>query len=794
MKFSEQWLRTWVNPAASSAELMERLTMAGLEIEGYEAVAPAFNKVLVGEVVSLEKHPDADKLRVCQVNVGAENLLNIVCGAANVAANQRVAVAVDGAVLPNDFKIKKSKLRGVVSEGMICSIKELGLAETSDGIWVLPADAPIGQDLRSYLQLDDLTIELKITPNRADCLGISGIAREVGVLTQTQVNPVACNAVPATHSEKFPVQLVASQECPRYLGRIIKGVNNRLSTPLWMQERLRRSGLRCLSPIVDITNYVLLELGQPMHAFDLAKLKGGIVVRLAQANESLTLLDGQKVKLDDKTLVIADQQNALAMAGVMGGLDSSVTLDTSDIFLESAFFSPVQLAGCARRYGLNTDSAYRFERGVDFQLQRAAMERATALVLEIVGGQAGEIVEVVETAHLPTIEPVTLRAARIERMLGLNLDAALVSDILQRLGMNFTTNITAEGVIWQVQPPSFRFDIRIEADLIEELARIYGYNTLPQRAPLINLQMQAYQRRPLSQLQTILTQRGYQEVITYSFVEAQLLEKLNPNVPSLTLANPIASDMSVMRTTLWAGLLNTVSYNQKRQQTRVRLFETGLRFVKTETGIEQTPMLAGVVSGSAFAEQWGEKARAVDFFDVKADVEALLNLLGLETCHFVAETHPALHPGQSAAIYWGQQKIGMMGALHPQWLQNLDLTAPIYLFELEVEPLLVLTTSKAKEISKYPSIRRDLAIVLNQEISSAQLIEVTKKNVDSDLLQELFLFDVYQGKGVETTKKSIAMGLIFQAKSRNLTESEIETQIERLLSSLAKELNAELRK
>ncbi len=794
MKFSEQWLRTWVNPAISSADLMERLTMAGLEIEGHEAVAPAFSKVLVGEVVSLEKHPDADKLRVCQVNVGAENLLNIVCGAANVAAQQRIAVAVDGAVLPNDFKIKKSKLRGVVSEGMICSIKELGLAETSDGIWVLPVDAPIGQDLREYLQLDDLTIELKITPNRADCLGISGIAREVGVLTQTQVNPVACDAVPATHGEKLPVQLLAARECPRYIGRVIKGVNNRLSTPLWMQERLRRSGLRCLSPIVDITNYVLLELGQPMHAFDLAKLKGGIVVRLAHANENLTLLDGQQVKLDDKTLVIADQHNALAMAGVMGGLDSSVTLDTNDIFLESAFFSPVELAGCARRYGLNTDSAYRFERGVDFQLQRAAMERATALVLEIVGGQAGEVIEVVETAQLPTIEPVILRASRIERMLGLNLDAALVSDILQRLGMNFTTNITAEGVTWQVQPPSFRFDIRIEVDLIEELARIYGYNTLPQRAPLVNLQMQAYQRRPVAQLQTILTQRGYQEVITYSFVDAQLLEKLNPTVPSLALANPIASDMSVMRTTLWAGLLNTVSYNQKRQQTRVRLFETGLRFVKTETGIEQTPMLAGVVSGSVFAEQWGEKARAVDFFDVKADVEALLNLLGLETCRFVAETHPALHPGQSAAIYWGQQKIGMMGALHPQWLQNLELTAPIYLFELEIEPLLVLATSKAKEISKYPSIRRDLAIVLNQEISSAQLIEVTKKNLDSDLLQELFLFDVYQGKGVETSKKSIAIGLIFQAKSRNLTESEIDTQIERLLSSLAKELNAELRK
>ncbi len=792
MKFSENWLRTWVNPSISSAELVEKLTMAGLEVDSAEPAAPPFEKVCVGEVLSLEPHPDADKLRVCQVNVGAEAPLNIVCGAANVAQGMKVPVAQIGARLPNDFKIKKSKLRGVPSEGMICSAKELGLADSSDGIWPLPADAPVGQDMREYLDLEDTCIDIDITPNRSDCLGVAGVAREVGLLTQTDVHSLECTPVPASIDDTFPVSIEHAYGCPRYVGRVIRGINPDAETPLWMQERLRRSGIRSISPVVDVTNYVLLELGQPMHAFDLAKLSGGIVVRLAQPEEALTILNEQTLKLNPNNLVIADEQKALALAGVMGGLDSGVTDPTQDIFLESAFFSPEQLAGTARSYGLHTDSSFRFERGVDPYLQVAAMERATALLLDIVGGQAGPVTEVVNESLLPTKQPITLRAERIERLLGVTLTAEAVTDALQRLNMQ----VEASQDRWQVVPPSNRFDLAIEVDLIEELARVYGYNNIPTHKPHADLSMPALSTRPLSIVQQTLVQRGYQEAITYSFVDAEFLKQVDPHHPPLALANPISNDMAVMRTTLWAGLLQAVQHNQKRQQSRVRLFETGLRFINdAEQGLQQEKMLSGIATGTAMPEQWGQKGEPLDFYHVKGDVEALLAHIGHSApCHFVASSHPALHPGQTAAIYQGEHCLGIMGALHPQLIHDLDLLSPVFLFELHLPPLLADPVAQFSEVSKFPSVRRDLALLMDRQINADALLNCVRDSVSTEILQDLLLFDVYQGKGIEPDKKSVAIGLIFQAKSRNLTESEVDDVIEQILASLQRDLGVYLRK
>ncbi|OUD12600.1 phenylalanine--tRNA ligase subunit beta [Thioflexithrix psekupsensis] len=789
MKFSENWLRDWVNPDINTAALAEKLTMAGLEVEGIEPVAPAFTGVCVGEVLQVEPHPNADKLRVCQVNVGQETPLNIVCGAANIAAGLKVPVAQIGAKLPGDFSIKKSKLRGVASEGMICSISELGLAESSEGIWPLPSDAPVGKNVREYLGLDDVTIELNVTPNRSDCLGIEGLAREVGLLTQTNIQAIDYKEVTVSIPDTFPVQIDAPQACPHYVGRVIRGLNPQAQTPLWLQERLRRCGLRSISPIVDVTNYVLLELGQPLHAFDLKQLQGSVVVRMAGEGETLTLLNQQTLTLDAQSLVIADQQRILALAGVMGGLDSAVATETQDIFLESAFFAPEQLAGTARRYGLHTDSSYRFERGVDPNLQRRAAERATALLLDIAGGQAGELIECRFADYLPQKQVICLRAERITRLLGMALPAETVTDYLKRLHLTLIS-VTAQE--WQVIPPSNRFDLNSEVDLIEELARVYGYNHLPTRPLYSHLNMSAVPARRVQDVQQILIQRGYQEAITYSFVDPKLLQLINPESVPLQLANPIASDMSAMRTTLWAGLLQAVQYNQKRQQPRVRLFETGLRFV-TESGVlQQEPMLAGVATGSAWPEQWGLPHDPIDFYHVKADVEALLR--ADSKYKFKAATHPALHPGQTAAIYRDQHLVGLVGALHPQKLQELDLIAPVYLFELALSELLDAPLARFSEVSKYPSVRRDVALVLDQSIAVDMLIQFVRENGARETLQDCLLFDVYQGKGIEAGKKSVAIGLIFQAKSRNLTESEVDSSIDGILASLQQQFGAYLRK
>jgi phenylalanyl-tRNA synthetase beta chain len=576
MKFSEKWLREWVNPAVTTQALADQLTMAGLEVDAIEPVAGAFDNVVVGEIVAAERHPDADKLQVCRVNVGSGEPLQIVCGAANARVGIRVPAALIGATLPGDFKIKQAKLRGVESSGMLCSAKELGLAEASEGLLELAPDAPIGRSIRDYLELDDVAIELGLTPNRADCLSVAGIAREVATLYRCDVKGPAMEPVASAITDTFPVHLDAPADCPRYVGRLVRGIDIKAATPLWMKERLRRSGIRSLGPVVDVTNYILLELGQPMHAFDLAKLNGAIRVRRARTGEALKLLNGSEVKLDPEVLVIDDEKEALAFAGVMGGESSAVSDATRDIFLESAFFAPLTVAGKARKYGLHTDSSHRFERGVSSELQRTAMERATALLCEIAGGKPGPIVEVVAQESLPARKPITLRHPRIGRVLGTEIPEQEVTEILSRLGMSPAK--AGEG--WQVTPPPYRFDIEIEEDLIEEVARVYGYNrlntSLPQGALKMNPCPEA--RTSVARLLEVLVERGYREAITFSFVEPKLQSLLDPEESPIPLANPISAELSVMRTSLWPSLAQVLQHNIRRQQPRVRLFETGLRF------------------------------------------------------------------------------------------------------------------------------------------------------------------------------------------------------------------------
>lgn len=790
MKFSEQWLREWVNPAVDSDTLSAQLTMAGLEVDAMAPVAGAFTGIVVGEVLAVAPHPDADKLRVCQVNVGAETL-TIVCGAANVRAGLRVPAALIGAVLPGDFKIKKSKLRGVESFGMLCSAKELGLAETSDGLLELPGDAPVGTDIRAYLQLDDVTFELGLTPNRGDCLSIAGVAREVGVINRCAVTVPSMAAVAAACADTFPVTVAAAADCPRYAGRVIRGINPQAATPAWMVERLRRSGVRSLGPAVDITNYLLLELGQPMHAFDLGKLHGGIEVRRARAGETLALLNGGQVELDSETLVIADGKGAQAMAGVMGGEATAVNDATVDIFLESAFFAPQAIVGRARRYGLHTDSSHRFERGVSPLLQREAMERATALFVQITGGVPGPVIEVLHEAELPQRAVMTLRPSRIQRVLGIALPRAEVSDILARLGLE----VAADGDDWRITAPAWRFDIAIEEDLIEELARIHGYDQLPSTRPVAAMQMDAVGEGQLGleQLRRLLVARGFQEAITYSFVAPDMQKMLAPELEPLALANPISAEMAVMRTTLWAGLVQALVYNANRQQGRVRLFESGLRFLPGPDGLGQERAIAGLAYGTVQPEQWGETTRPVDFFDLKADVEALLALAGVNgQARFVAASHPALHPGQSARIDLDGSPLGWIGALHPTVVDRLDLAAGALVFELALEPLLQGRLPRFRELSRFPAVRRDIAVVVDSSQPVDAVLAVIRRSAP-DTLQELKLFDLYTGKGIDSGRKSLALGLTLQADSRTLTDSEVDAALGNILAALKAELGATLR-
>ena len=792
MKFSEQWLRSWVNPQVSRDELVARLSMAGLEVDSVTPVAGAFSGVVVGEVLSTEQHPDADMLRGCQVSNGTETF-QVVCGAPNVRPGLKIPFAMIGAELPGDFKIKKAKLRGVESNGMLCSAAELQISEENDGLMELSADAPVGEDIRAYLNLDDVSIEVDLTPNRGDCLSLAGLAREVGGLYDVPVARPVVAAVAPSHEEVRPVEVLAPQACPRYLGRVVRNVDLSKPTPLWMVERLRRADVRSIDAAVDITNYVMLELGQPMHAFDLAEINGGIRVRMAEEGEKLVLLDGQEVSLRADTLVIADHNRALAIAGVMGGEHSGVSAKTCDLFLESAFFDTIAIAGKARSYGLHTDSSHRFERGVDWQLAREAVERATQLMLDIVGGEAGPIIEVVDQAQLPAVAPITLRAERVEQMLGLKLDDTEVVGLLAGLGLGVSADGTGQ---WQVAVPSHRFDISIEVDLIEELGRLYGYNRLPVRYPQARLAPQAKAEAvvELPALRRLLVARGYQEAITYSFIDPKLFELFSPDAEPLMLANPISADMAAMRASLWPGLIKSLQHNLNRQQTRVRLFESGLRFVGQLDSLKQEPMLAGVITGSRLPESWAHGREAIDFYDIKADVEALLAAAGAgDEFSFVPGEHAALHPGQTARIEREGRLVGFVGAIHPELGKALDLDQPVFLFELILAEVIQGRMPAFKELSRFPEVRRDFALLVDQGVPAAALLDAIRETA-GEWLTDLKLFDVYHGKGIDPHRKSLAVGLTWQHPSRTLNDDEVSTTTQNILTSLEQRFNATLRK
>ncbi len=792
MKVSEQWLREWVNPAIGSNELVEQLTMAGLEVDGIQPVAGKFSGVIVAQVMETGRHPDADKLSVCRVYDGQKEL-QIVCGAPNVRPGLKVALAQVGGILPGDFKIKKAKLRGAESFGMLCSEVEIGLSDDADEIMELADDAPVGTDLRTYLQLDDNCIEIDLTPNRGDCLGIAGLAREIGVLNRIDVAAGQFEPIENSHDAVFPVDIEDRVDCPRYAGRVIRNINVQATTPVWMKEKLRRSGIRSIAPVVDVTNYVLLELGQPMHAFDLAKLNNGITVRNSRSGESLLLLDGQTIDLEDETLVIADQSGPIAMAGIMGGTSTSVTDDTRDIFLESAHFNPIKIAGRARKYGLHTDSSHRFERGVDFELQKTAIERATRLLIDIVGGEPGPVIDVVSRQDLPARPSVVLRKDRVSSILSLDLEDEEITDILTRLG--FTVDKPDDNS-WRVQVPSYRFDISIEADLIEEIARVYGYNRLPVSIPSAQLApgKHAETQVPLKDMRKLLLARGYFEAITYSFVDPDTQSLFDNRDSFIALANPISSDMAVMRTSLWPGLIRSLQYNQNRQQGRVRLFETGLTFKRSDADVEQTPKLAGVIFGQRLPEGWAHDKGSVDFFDIKGDVEALLSIGGNENSYrFEPVEHPALHPGQSAQVICEDDRVaGCLGALHPAIEKTLDVAGPVYLFELDSALISQGKLAEFKELSKYPEIRRDLAIIVDKSIRLTSIVKAIKE-VAGEWLTDMTVFDQYEGQGIAEGRKSLALGLTWQNSSRTLKDDEISLLVGHIINNLKKQFNVELR-
>ncbi len=794
MKFNEQWLREWVNPDISQQALLEQLTMAGLEVDAVESVAAELTGIVVGVVTQIDPHPDAERLQVCTVDAGAEPL-TIVCGAKNVVQGMKVPTALVGAVLPNGTKIKKAKLRGVASFGMLCSAAELGLAESAAGLMALPCEGKAGQPVADLLRLKDVSIEIGLTPNRGDCLSLLGIAREVSAITGCKINDFPWSTVESQTTEILSVEVMEPKACPRYVGRVLRGINPAATTPLWMTEKLRRCGLRSIHPVVDVTNFVLLELGQPMHAFDISKLSGKIKVKYAEKNESLTLLDGQKIKLDQETLVIADQQHALALAGVMGGEDSAVDDETDALFLECAFFPPSEMAGVARRYGLHTDSSHRFERGVDAHLAQRAMARATMLLQDIVGGEAGPIIEVIAEEELPKNKWITLRASRIERLLGQSISVTKITEILAALGMTVeSVNDTEEA--WRVQAPSHRFDIETEADLIEEVARLYGYDKINTARPWVRaaLGRQSESHIEIDQQRDILVARGYQEAITYSFVDAEYQQYFCPGMDPVKLVNPISKDMSVMRLSLWPGLIKALLVNQNRQQSRIRLFESGSIYEKTVTGSQEHIRLGGVVMGDVLPLQWSESARKADFFDVKSDLEAILGLTRrAQEFIFTQGQHPALHPGQTAELKTRQGgHVGWLGLLHPGLKKALGVTGEPVLFELNRDAVAARTLAVFQASSRFPAITRDLALVVDVELPAERVITAIRE-IAGMRLKKLQLFDVYQGEGIDSGRKSLALGLMLQDTVQTLTDKQVDGLIKRILDHLDQKLGAKLR-
>ncbi|EHU2808869.1 phenylalanine--tRNA ligase subunit beta [Acinetobacter baumannii] len=791
MKISENWLRTWVNPAIDSDTLSDQLTMLGLEVDELAPVAKPFTGVVVGEVLTVEQHPDADRLRVTTVNIGSGESLQIVCGAPNVRAGMKAPVATIGAILPGDFKIKKGKLRGVESQGMLCGASEIDLEDKIDGLLELPNDAPVGVNIREYLKLDDNVIDISITPNRGDCFSIRGIAREVAVINQLQMNEPEIKSVDATITDEKKV-VINTDGAPRYLGRVIKNVNVKASTPEWMEQALARSGIRTHSILVDVTNYVLMELGQPMHAFDLAKIEGTVHVRQAQPQEKLQLLNDQEVELQDDVMVIADDQKALAIAGIMGGLASSVTDDTTDIFLESAFFAPLAIAGRARRFGLHTDSSQRYERGVDFELPLIAMNRASQLIQELAGGEFGPITVVEKSDLLPKREAIELKQAQVDQLLGYKVAAEFITDALTRLGCEVTVKADGE---WSVVPPSHRYDMAIYQDLIEEVARIDGYDNIQISLPSMDVQLAKYQDRfEIAQLRQTVVTLGYQEAISFSFADAKLEKQLNPQVSPLMLANPISSDLAAMRSTLLSSLIPCVQYNLNRQQSRVRFFELGLRFdyqnANSIQDLKQIPTLALVAVGSREPESWHAKPQPMDFFDFKGEVEEIL-AAGRVKVEYVRSERPWLHPGQSAEILVDGQSIGYLGRLHPSLENELDLSTT-WVAELDQAAVLQSYVSNFTELSRFPSVRRDIALLISDNINVRDIQQLIEKT-GGELLDSTWLFDVYTGQGVEEGKRSLAFALLWQHPSRTLEDAEIKSGMDNIIQVLENTYQATLR-
>lgn len=791
MKVSELWLREWVNPNLTREALCNRLTLSGLEIESVMQVAGEFSGVVVGHILKIEKHPEADRLNICEVDVGAKENLQIVCGASNVTVGMKVPAALDGAMLPNNLKIKVTKLRGVTSYGMLCSATELGFTEESKGLFELPRNAVPGENVWEYLNLSDHILEINITPNRGDCLSLKGLSKDIAVLTDTKQTVLEISPNKEKIKDTLSITLEAAEDCPHYVGRIIRNVQADAITPVWLQERLRRSGVRCISPIVDVMNYVMLELGQPMHSFDLGKISEKIIVRKAKNSERLELLDGQTVDLNNEVLVIADREKPLAMAGVMGGLESSVTLLTKDIFLESAYFKPATVTKTVRKYHLNSESAYRYERGIDPEIQVAAIERATQLILQIAGGEPGPVINAVEKKFLPQPTIISLRKERVCKILGVKIENDFIEKTLHQFG--FTCEKTKDG--WNVTVPPRRSDLALEIDLIEEIMRVYGTEHLPIRdytAPLKTFKCPE-NRLTLQTLRRSLCDLGYHEVVTYSFVDSNLQRLLNPQHSPKPLLNPISSDMDVMRTNLWPGLVKTMLFNQNRQQNRVRIFETGLRFIPNQNSYLQERVIAGLITGDVLPEQWGCPKRAADFFDLKGNLQDLFKLTRhAEDFIFKKGEHSALHPGQTAEIFRGNELIGICGALHPEILQSLDVTGKVFVFELKLDVLEQAHFPQSVEISKFPEIRRDLALIVDQAIPSAA-IQATIIETAKELLKDIFVFDVYQGKGIVEGCKSIAIALTLQHSSRTLVDEEVADLMNRVIVALKGKFKAELR-
>ena len=791
MKFPESWLREHVTVDADRATLAATLTAIGLEVEAVNAIGGTLDGVIVAQIVACEKHPEADRLQVCRVAVGNGEEVQIVCGAPNAREGLKAPLATVGTTMPGGMEIKPAKLRGVESFGMLCSAKELGIDPDASGLLELPADAPVGTALAAYLQLPDASFELKLTPNRADCFSVRGVAFDVAASLGSTVNAFDIAPVPAVIAAERTIELDAGADVPRFCGRIIEGIDPAAPTPLWMRERLKRAGLRPISALVDVTNYVMLELGQPLHAFDNDALQGSVRVRRAKPDETLKLLDEREVKLGEEFLVVADDEGALALGGIMGGWDSRVTDATRNVFLEAAHWVPGVIAGRARKLGMHTDASHRFERGVDPELPRAAIERATALVLQIAGGKPGPLTEAAWKEHLRPHPAVRLRRARLARILGMDVPGAEVERILLALGMAVQSD--AEG--WQVTPPSRRFDIAIEEDLIEEIARIRGYDAVPLHAPTGQIQLGALPeaRTDIGDIRRQLCARGYFEAINYAFLDAATLAAWSLDTEAVALANPLSADLGVMRTALLPGLVEALRRNTSRQQERVRLFETGRIFRRADDAPQETLRLAGGAIGRAKAEQWAATKRDVDFFDLKGDVESLLRLSGANVnFRYTPASEPWLHPGRSAQLWNGETRLGVLGHLHPALVQALDIDGEVLVFELDIEPLCQRDLPRAGDLSKFPSVRRDLALVVAQDTPWSAL-EASLRAALGPLLREVRLFDQYQGTGLEPGFKSLAMGLILQDGYRTLNDADTDQAVQTALAALERDCGARIR-